>query len=79
MTWVLEEPVYILILGVLTLIFLGFAWWQTGHRLLFHSMLAVVALTGGLLILERVVVTDTEQVKDTLDQIAATWKPTIST
>ncbi len=70
MTWVLEQPVYILILGVLSVAFLGFAWWQTSYRAMFHAMLAVFALTAGLLILEQLVETDVERVEDTLDQIA---------
>ncbi len=70
MTWVLEQPIYILILGGLTFAFLGYAWWQTGYRAMFHAMLAVAALTAGLLILERLVVTDVEKIEDTLDQIA---------
>ena len=70
MTWVLEQPIYILILGGLTFAFLGYAWWQTGYRAMFHAMLAVAAVTAGLLILERLVVTDVERIEDTLDQIA---------
>ena len=70
MTWILEEPIYILILGVLTLTFLGFAYTQTGYRTLMHAMLAVVALTGGLLLLENMVETNTEQVEATLETIA---------
>ncbi len=70
MTWILEEPIYILILGVLTLTFLGFAYTQTGYRMLMHAMLAVVALTGGLLLLENMVETNTEQMEATLETIA---------
>ncbi len=70
MTWILEEPIYIVILGVLVLGFLGFALMQTGYRSIFHAMLPVVALTVGLLILEHSVETDKEQVEATLQQIA---------
>jgi hypothetical protein len=70
MTWVLEQPVYILILGALTFAFLCFAWWQTGYRALFHSMLAVVALTAGLLILEHLVVTPREEIENALHEMA---------
>ena len=70
MTWVLEEPIYILILGAITLAFLGFALMQTGYRKLFHAMLAVAALTAGLLILERTVQTPREQVEADLEAIA---------
>ncbi len=70
MTWILEEPIYILILGILTLAFLGFALMQTGYRGIFHAMLGVAALTVGLLILERMVETDKEQIESTLQTIA---------
>ena len=70
MTWLLEEPIYILILGVLTLAFLGFALMQTGYRKIFHAMLAVVALTAGLLLLESLVLTEREQLEADLETIA---------
>jgi hypothetical protein len=70
MTWVLEEPIYILVLGLITAAFLGFALMQTGYRSLLHALLAVLALTGGLLLLERMVVTDREQVQAALERIA---------
>jgi hypothetical protein len=70
MTWVLEEPIYIAVLGLITAGFLGFAWTQTGYRYLLHALLAVLALTGGLLFLEKMVVTDREQVQEALDRIA---------
>ncbi len=37
MTWIVEEPVYIVILGVITLAFIGFAWMQTGYRWMLHA------------------------------------------
>ncbi len=70
MTWVLEQPVYIMILGGLTLLFLGYAWTQTGSRVLLHATLAAAAITAGLLILERLVETTPEQIERTLHEIA---------
>jgi len=70
MTWILEEPIYILILGIVVLIFLGFVLLQTGYHSVLHAMLGVAALTGGLLILERNVETEREQVEAALDTIA---------
>ena len=70
MTWVLEEPIYIIILGVVLMLFLGYALMQTGYRALFHALLAVAALTVGLLILEQVVQTDKEQVEAALEEMA---------
>jgi hypothetical protein len=70
MTWILEEPIYIIILGIILLLFLGFALTQTGYRSILHAMLGVVALTIGLLILENAVVTDKELVESALERIA---------
>lgn len=70
MTWLVEEPVYIAILGIITIAFLVFAWMQTGYRWMMHATLAVVALTIGLLLLENLVETDKEQVEAELHRIA---------
>lgn len=70
MSWVLEEPIYILILGILLLAFLGFILLQTGYRSVLHAMLGVAALTAGLLILEQNVQTEKEQIEATLHTIA---------
>jgi hypothetical protein len=69
MTWILEEPLYIVILGAITLAFIGFAWMQTGSRTLLHAAIGVAALTAGLLLLERLVETEPEQIESTLRQI----------
>ena len=69
MTWILDQPLYIAILGVLTLAILAFGWMQTGYRALLHGMIGVAALTAGLLLLERWVETDAEQVETTLRKI----------
>jgi hypothetical protein len=70
MTWIVEEPLYIAILGVVTLAFLAFAWTQTGYRWLLHATLGVAAFTVGLLLLERWVETEPEQIEATLRRIA---------
>ncbi|MHB0956000.1 MAG: hypothetical protein ACYC6N_20905 [Pirellulaceae bacterium] len=69
MSWIVEEPLYIVILGVVTLAFLTFAWMQTGFRWLLHATLGVGALTIGLLVLERLVETEPELIDATLRQI----------
>ncbi|MHB8971013.1 MAG: hypothetical protein ACYC3X_11365 [Pirellulaceae bacterium] len=69
MTWLVEEPLYIAILGVVMLAFLGFAWMQTGYRWLLHATLGVAALTVGLLLLERLVETEPELIEATLRRI----------
>lgn len=70
MTWVLEEPLYIVIVGVLAVLMLGFAWYQVQWRGLLYAILGVIIITVALLVIERWVVTDAEQVKDTLHKIA---------
>ncbi len=69
MTWIVEEPLYILILGGVTLAFVGFAWMQTGYRSLLHATIGIAALTAGLLLLERLVVTEPEAIEATVRQI----------
>lgn len=70
MTWLVEEPLYIAILGVVTISFLGYAWSQTGYRWMMHAILAAIALTIGLLLLERMVETEPEQIETALHRIA---------
>lgn len=70
MTWILEEPIYILVLGIVMLVFLGFVLIQTGYRGVLHAMLGVAALTVGLLILERSVETRKEQIEAALHDMA---------
>jgi hypothetical protein len=70
MTWVVEEPLYIAILGVVTLAFLGFAWMQTGYRALLHAAIGTAALTAGMLLLEYMVDTESERIEATLHRIA---------
>ena len=69
MTWLVEEPLYIAILGVVMLAFLGYAWMQTGYRWLLHATLGIAALTVGLLLLEHLVETEPERIEATLRRI----------
>ena len=70
MTWLVEEPLYIAVLGTLTLAVLGFAWMQTRVRGLLYALLTVAALTLLLLVVERWVTTESEVIQDTLFQMA---------
>ncbi len=70
MTWLLEQPVKILLLGGLTVGLLAYAWVHLSYRWLGHACLGAAALTVGLLLLERVVVTEPERIEATLRQIA---------
>lgn len=71
MTWLLQEPLYIAILGVVAVAMLGFAWLQTRVQALLYATLAAVVVTGLLLAVEHWVETDQERVAKTLHEIAA--------
>ena len=71
MTWVTEEPLPILFVGVLIEGFLLIALLQTAQRALLYLMIVTGILFGGLLLVEFVVVTDAEEVEMTLDTMAA--------
>ncbi len=70
MTLFLENPLAIAILGVLTLAILGGGWFQTQRRELAIAWVASLVIFGGLLLLERSIVTDAEAVRATLHTIA---------
>ena len=74
MTWILENSVPAIIIGGLTAAMLGGGWLQTGRKWLLYLMIAAIVLTFGAVILERVVVTDREQVTATLHEIAAAFE-----
>ena len=71
MTWLFENPVPAVLIGGFSLAILIGGWLKTGWRSLIVAMVAVIALTVGLVVLERYVVTDREQVDLTLRDIAA--------
>jgi hypothetical protein len=70
MEWIFEDSVPTMIVGGLTAAILGGGWIQTGRKWLLYLMIAAIALTVALVIVERLVVTPREQVKATLFEIA---------
>ena len=70
MTWFIESPWPSVALGVGLELILAIALVRSGRGIIIAAMVGVLALTAGLVVLERVVVTETEQVEDTLDEIA---------
>ena len=70
MAWLLEKPLFIVVMGLLTAAVLGGLWMQTGRRSVFYALMASLVLTGLLLALERAVETDREQIELTLHRIA---------
>ena len=63
MTWIVEEPLQVLLLGGLFIAICGGIFIQTGRYAALYCCFGAMALTGGLLLLEHLVVTDQEQVE----------------
>ncbi len=70
MTWLVESPLLIVIMGLLVVIVLGGAWVQTGRKPLLYTAITAGIMTALLLGVERFVKTDREEVRETLFQIA---------
>jgi hypothetical protein len=70
MNWLLEKPLVIVVIGLVTTTVLGAIWIQTGRRAALNGLLAALVATGALLALERFVETDREQIEATLHYIA---------
>ena len=70
MSWLLEEPLYIVVIGLLASAILGGFWLQTGQRPLAHALALVLGLTFALVLLERAVETGREQIEAILEQAA---------
>jgi hypothetical protein len=70
MNWLYEQPLIIVVLGVAFILGLGAAWSASGRNELLYSMAGVLLLVIGGLVVERMVVTDREAIRATLQQIA---------
>jgi hypothetical protein len=70
MTYFLETPWPAMLIGGLAALMIGSGWLRTGQTWLLYLLLAILALTVGAVVLERLVVTDREQVDATLHEIA---------
>ena len=70
MTWVLEQPLPIVLIGLLSAAFLAGGWLRTGHAALLFGLLGVLFATVAMVFVERVVVTHREAVTATLQSIA---------
>ena len=71
MSWIIESPWPILAVGVFVVAILWGVYTQTRHPRAIYAAIGAVALFGGLLALERVILTEREVVEQTLFQIAA--------
>ena len=74
MTWLFEEPLPILFVGVTVEAILAAVLVQTGQRAVLGAMVGTAVLFGGLLLLEKLVETETELVERTLDTIVRDLK-----
>jgi hypothetical protein len=72
MTWLMENPAAIIAGGVLAELALAVALLRSGRGMILALMAAAALATAGLLAAERYVVTDSEAVRQTLDQVAQT-------
>ena len=70
MNELMEQPLVIIAIGMLTMVILCGGLIKTGHRGLIVAILVALLLFGGLLTAERMIVTDREQLRDELRDIA---------
>ena len=70
MTALFEESLLFVVLGIITSVILGFAWLQTGRRQFAVALAVVIVLTVLVVVIERNVVTDREEVDAVLRQAA---------
>jgi len=71
MTWLFEEPWTIVLGGVVAEIALGLFLLKTGRGSILAAMVGVLVLAAGLLLVERMVVTEREKIQQVLDGVAA--------
>jgi hypothetical protein len=70
MNWLFEQPIVIVMVGVAVVLALAGAWSATGRRELLYGVGAALVLLIAGLIVERMVVTDREAIRETLARIA---------
>jgi hypothetical protein len=70
MSWLFEQPLIIVLLGVAATLILGGLWSATGRQELLYAAGAALALLIAGLVTERFVVTDREAIRRTLHEIA---------
>ena len=68
--WLFDSPIYIVLVGIILAIAVGGAWTASGRKELLYALGTVVGLTVIMLIAERLIVTDREAIRSTLNEIA---------
>lgn len=71
MSTLLEDPLPALVCGGFVELFLLVALWRTGRGVILGWMAGVGLLTGGMVLLERLVVTDREQILESVETLRA--------
>ena len=69
MTSIFENPIPLLIVGVIVAVIFGVACLQTGKRWAAAGAVATVLVSVALLVVERLVVTPSEEVRATLKEL----------
>ena len=70
MSWLFDRPVYVAILGLLLCVPIAVAWVMSGRKEVLYVLAAAFALFVGLLVAERLIVTDREAIEAAVQQIA---------
>ncbi len=70
MSWLLDSPTTVVVLGGITALVFGAIWLQTGRKIELYVMLAIITGVAGVLTAGKFWKTDRQQVKSTLYQIA---------
>jgi hypothetical protein len=70
MSWLFEDPWPVIWITLVVEALLAAALFNTQSKAVLAGMLGVLALAGGLLLVERLVVTETEEVEQTLHDVA---------
>ena len=71
MVWIVEQPLLIAAIGTLSALILLGGLLKTGRAWLIGAVVGVVVMTIGMLVLERIVVTERERVEGTIHRIAS--------
>jgi hypothetical protein len=74
MSWLYEQQLIIVVIGVAVILGLGAAWSASGRRELLYAIAAAIFLLVAGLVTERLVVTDKEAIRATLLEIASDVK-----
>ena len=71
MTLLFESPLPILFVGVLTFVLVLAVWLQTRKRVFLIAAVLIIGVTAAAMIIERTVVTETEELETTIHEIAS--------